>query len=67
MHEKTAKPSEPSDQYSAEEIEQRVHATLRGAFRGSPTQLKSIPRKPRVSRVKKTAFGASVKNARRAP
>ena len=41
-----------SDQYSPEETEQRVRKALRGAFRGSPTQLKDIPRKPRASRVK---------------
>ncbi len=40
------------DQRSPEEIEQRVRATLRGAFNGSPTQLKDIPRKPRASRGK---------------
>lgn len=38
--------------YSSEETEQRVRAALRGAFKGSPTQLKDIPRKPRASRVK---------------
>jgi len=39
-----------TDQYSPEETEQRVRAALRGAFKGSPTQLKDIPRKPRASR-----------------
>lgn len=42
------------DQRSPEETEQRVRAALRGAFKGSPTQLKDIPRKPRASRVKIT-------------
>ena len=52
-------------QYSPEETEQRVRATLRGAFRGSPTQLKDIPRKPRASRVKASS-AASAKSVRRA-
>ena len=46
------KKNEQQDQFSTEETEQRVRAALRGAFRGSPTQLKDIPRKPRASRVK---------------
>jgi hypothetical protein len=54
-----------SEQYSQDETEQRVRKALRGAFRGSPTQLKDIPRKPRGSRVK-TASAASAKSARRA-
>jgi len=53
------------DQYSPEETERRVRKALRGAFRGSPTQLKDIPRKPRASRVK-AASAASAKSARRA-
>ena len=56
---------EHAEQYSPEETEQRVRKALRGAFRGSPTQLKDIPRKPRASRVK-VASAAIVKNARRA-
>lgn len=36
--------SEPG-QFSPEETEQRVRATLRGAFKGPPTQLKAIPKK----------------------
>lgn len=46
------KSSDQQDQYGPEETEQRVRATLRGAFKGSPTQLKDIPRKPRASRTK---------------
>lgn len=48
------------EQYTADETEQRVRAALRGAFKGSPTQLKNIPRKPRASRVK-----ASIRKARK--
>ena len=40
------------DQYSPAETEQRVRAALSGAFKGSPTQSKDIPRKPRASRTK---------------
>jgi hypothetical protein len=53
------------DQYSPEETEQRVRKALRGAFRGSPTQLKDIPRKSRASRVK-AASAATSKSARQA-
>jgi hypothetical protein len=37
-------------QYSAEETRQRLQATLRGAFSGSPTQLKDIPKENGESR-----------------
>jgi len=42
--------SDNSHQYSPEETEQRVRKALRGAFRGSPTQLKDIPRKRSLGR-----------------
>jgi hypothetical protein len=44
--------ADPKESYSAEEIEQRVQCALKGAFKGSPTPLKAVPRKPRASRVK---------------
>jgi hypothetical protein len=40
------------DQYSSEEVEQRVQRALSGAFKGSPTTFKAVPRKPRASRLK---------------
>ena len=56
----TAKADE--DQYSQEETEQRVQRALTGAFKSSPTQLKAVPRKPRMSRVK-TAIRKARKSA----
>jgi hypothetical protein len=46
------KQAHQSDKFSPHETERRVSATLLGAFKGSPTQLKDIPRKPRTRRVK---------------
>jgi hypothetical protein len=54
--------SDQQDQYSQEETEQRVQRALRGAFKGAPTPLKVIPRKPRASRVK-TAIRKARKSA----
>lgn len=45
-------PAMPDDKYSDQETEQRVQRALKGAFKGSPTQLKDVPRKPRASRAK---------------
>ena len=39
-----------ADQYSAKEAKQRLEAALRGAFSGSPTPLKDIPKKNGESR-----------------
>jgi hypothetical protein len=40
------------DRYTEEETDSRVKRALTGAFKGSPTPLKTVPRKPRASRVK---------------
>ncbi len=42
--------AEGGDQYSPEETEKRVQRALKGAFKGSPTPFKAVPRKPRASR-----------------
>jgi hypothetical protein len=51
-----------SEKYSAAEIEQRVQRTLKGAFKGAAKSLKTLPRKPRASRVK-TAIRKARKSA----
>jgi hypothetical protein len=56
------KRSKPEDQYSQQETEQRVQRALVGAFKGSPTSFKAVPRKPRASRPK----GASLKRRKTA-
>lgn len=56
------KQSKDSDQYSPEEIEQRVKRALKGAFDRSPLPLKEIPRKPWASR-RKAATAKSRKKA----
>ena len=45
------------DQFSKEETEQRLKAMLRGAFAGSPTPLKDIPKKGGESRAKRAITG----------
>ena len=40
-----------TDQYSAEETEQRLQKVLQGAFSGPPTPLKDIPKRNGESRV----------------
>jgi len=50
------------DQYSPEETERRVQRALTGAFKGAPTPLKAVRRKPRASRVK-TAICKARKSA----
>jgi len=40
--------------YSEQETERWVQYALIGAFKGAPTPLKAVPRKPRASRVKTT-------------
>jgi len=57
--------TEKSDQYSAKETEQRLQRLLRGAFAGSPTPLKDIPKKNGESRQKRLS-GASVASAKTA-
>ena len=42
--------NEQRDQYSAGETEQRLRKILRGAFAGSPTPLKDIPKRTGESR-----------------
>jgi len=49
-----------TDQFGKKETEQRLKAILRGAFAGSPTPLKDIPKKNGESR----ANGASKKPLR---
>jgi hypothetical protein len=39
-----------TDQFSKKETEQRLKATLRGAFAGPPTPLKDVPKKNGKSR-----------------
>ena len=43
---------ELDNQYSAEGTEQLVQSSLKGAFKGSPTSFKAVPREARVSRSK---------------
>jgi hypothetical protein len=43
-----------TDQYSDEETARRVKAAIKGAFSGSPTPLKDIPKKNGESRAKPT-------------
>jgi hypothetical protein len=53
------------DQYSDEEAQRRLKSALRGAFRGSPTPLKRIPKKsggPRATKAR-SASGANARNA----
>lgn len=42
------------DQFTSEESEQRLHKILDGAFGGSPTPLKDIPKKSGMERAPKT-------------
>jgi hypothetical protein len=55
------------DKYPTEDSSRRLQAILRGAFSGSPTPLKDIPKKSGKSRVTKarSASVASVKTVRR--
>lgn len=50
------------ENFSQEETERRVQRALVGAFKGAPTPLKAVPRKPRASKVK-TAIRKARKSA----
>lgn len=45
-------PKDSEEAYSVEETERRVKRALSGAFKASPTPLKAVPRKPRMSKIK---------------
>jgi len=47
------------DQYSAQETEQRLQKTLRGAFSGPPTPLKDIPTREGESRKTRGTIGGA--------